>query len=246
MACIKLDDASVTFAIYNTKTRSVRHNIFKAVGGRVSNIDHNVYINAVDNVSLEIKDGDKIGLIGHNGAGKSTMLKLVSGIYEPTKGSVKIDGSVSSLTDITMGMDPENSGYDNIIMRLIFMGLTFKQAREKIDEIIDFSELGEYIDLPMRTYSTGMYTRLAFTIATSIIPDILVMDEMIGAGDASFIKKTKQRSLEMVAQTKIMVLSSHDMNLLKEICNYGIWMEKGKIVMRGPIQDVIAQYSVIH
>ena len=243
MTFIKLSNASVTFSIFNTKTRSVRNTLINAIGSNVNSIDNTVYVKALDNVNLEINEGERVGLIGHNGAGKSTMLKLLSGIYEPTEGVMHVKGYTSSLTDITMGMDPENSGYDNIIMRCILMGMTFKQAKDKVKEIIDFSELSEYIDLPTRTYSTGMYMRLAFTIATSIAPDILIMDEMIGAGDASFIEKAKIRSMALIEQTKIMVISSHDMNIMRDICTRGLWMEKGKIRMDSEINKVIEAYQ---
>lgn len=243
MAQIKLIDTSITFSIYNAKTRSVRTELFNAIGGKLKSVDSTVYINAIDSMNLEIAQGERVALIGHNGAGKSTLLKLLSGIYEPTSGKIEIEGAISSLTDITMGMDPENSGYENIIMRCVFMGMTFAEAHSKIPEIIEFSGLKEYIDLPMRTYSTGMYLRLAFTIATSVTPDILIMDEMIGAGDASFIEQARKRTMELIQKTKIMVISSHNMEMLKEICTRGIWMEKGKIRMDGEINEVIDVYN---
>lgn len=243
MAYIKLSGAGVTFSIYNTKTRSVRNQIIKAIGGSVNSVDNTVYVNALENINLEIKEGERVGIIGHNGAGKSTLLKVLAGIYEVTNGYSQIDGYTSSLTDITMGMDPESSGYENIIMRCIFMGMSFKEAKEKVQEIIDFSELSEYIDLPARTYSTGMYLRLAFTIATSVAPDILIMDEMIGAGDSSFIEKARRRSIDLIKKTKIMVISSHDVNIMRDICTRGIWMEKGKIKMDGEIEEVISSYQ---
>lgn len=243
MAHIKLKNASVTFPIYNAKTRSVRNQLIGVIGGRVKSIDNTVYINALDNINLEINQGERVGLIGHNGAGKTTLLKLLSGIYEPTGGSIVTDGYISALTDIAMGMDPENSGYENIIMRCIFMGMSFTEAREKVKEVAAFSELSEYLDLPIRTYSSGMYLRLAFTIATSVIPDILIMDEMIGAGDAAFIEKARKRSLELIEKTKIMVISSHDMQIMLDICTRGIWMEKGKILMDGPISEVVEKYT---
>jgi len=243
MVYIKLSGAGVTFSIYNTKTRSVRNQIIKAIGGNVKSIDNTVYVNALENINLEIKEGERVGLIGHNGAGKSTLLKVLAGIYEVTSGYSQIEGYTSSLTDITMGMDPESSGYKNIIMRCIFMGMNFKEAKEKVKEIIDFSELSEYIDLPVRTYSTGMYLRLAFTIATSITPDILIMDEMIGAGDAAFIEKARKRSVNLIEKTKIMIISSHDINIMNDICTRGIWMEKGKIKMDGEIGEVIKAYQ---
>ncbi|MBP7190348.1 MAG: ABC transporter ATP-binding protein [Rickettsiaceae bacterium] len=243
MAYIKLDNAGVSFCIYNSKTRSVRTEIFRAIGGRIHSTDSITYVDAIDGIDLEIKAGDRVGIIGHNGAGKSTTLKLLSGIYEPTKGSVKVEGKISSLTDITMGMDPESSGYDNIIMRCIFMGMTLKEARSKVDEIIEFSELQEYIHLPVRTYSTGMYLRLAFTTATCVVPDILIMDEMIGTGDSSFIEKARNRMINLIEKTSIMAISSHNIQIMKDICNRGIWMEKGKIKMDGPILDVLDAYE---
>jgi ABC-type polysaccharide/polyol phosphate transport system ATPase subunit len=243
MAYINLRNTSVTFSIYNTKTRSVRNQLIRAIGGSVQSIDNTVYIKALKNINLEIKQGERVGLIGHNGAGKSTLLKVLSGIYEPTDGFIQINGYTSSLTDITMGMDPESSGYENIIMRCIFMGMSFKEAKAKVKEIIDFSELSEYIDLPTRTYSSGMYLRLAFTIATAVTPDILIMDEMIGAGDAAFIEKARQRSMELIKKTKIMVISSHDMQMMRDICTRGIWMEKGKIRMDGNIGEIVEAYQ---
>ena len=242
MAYINLCNASVTFSIYNTKARSVRNHLIKTIGGSVQSIDKTIYVKALEDINLEIKQGERVGLIGHNGAGKSTLLKVLSGIYEPTSGTIQIKGYTSSLTDITMGMDPESSGYENIIMRCIFMGMSFTEAKAKVREIIDFSELSEYIDLPIRTYSTGMYLRLAYTIATSVAPEILIMDEMIGAGDANFIEKARQRSMELVKKTKIMIISSHDMHIMRDICTRGIWMEKGRIRLDGNIDEVIGAY----
>ncbi len=243
MTHIKLNKVGLTFSIYNAKTRSIRHEIMHAIGGKVKQLESTVYIKALNNIDLGIKEGDRVGLIGHNGAGKSTLLKVLAGIYEPTEGYIEHEGKISSLTDVTMGMDTESTGYDNIIMRCIFMGMTFKEAKEKASKIIEFSGLSEYINLPTRTYSTGMFLRLAFAISTSVVPDILIMDEMIGAGDAAFIEKARKRSLEMIEKTKIMVISSHDPHILKEICTRGIWMEKGTIKREGLIGEVITEYN---
>jgi ABC-type polysaccharide/polyol phosphate transport system ATPase subunit len=243
MAYISLNNADVVFAVYNSKTRSVRNQLISAIGGKINSIDHTTYIRALNKITVEVKEGERIGLIGHNGAGKTTLLKVLAGIYEPTGGTIQLEGHISSLTDITMGMDPELSGYDNIIMRCIFMGLSFKEAKNKVNEIIDFSELHEYIDLPTRTYSTGMYLRLAFSISTAITPDILIMDEMIGAGDAAFIHKARTRISDLIKRTKIMVLSSHDLQIMKDTCNRGIWMEKGQIRMDGNMTEVIEAYK---
>lgn len=243
MAYIKLQDVSISFSIYNSKTRSVRTELFRAIGGKIHAVDSTVYIDALNSINLEIYQGDRVGVIGHNGAGKTTLLKLLSRIYEPTQGNFLSEGSVSSLTDITMGMDPESTGYQNIIMRCILLGMTLKEARAKVEEIVEFSGLREYIDLPMRTYSTGMYLRLAFTISTCIVPDILIMDEMIGTGDASFIEKARERLMNFISSTKIIVLSSHNMQIIRDICNKGLWMEKGRIIMYGDIKEVSDAYE---
>ena len=144
---------------------------------------------ALDGIDLELKDGDRLGLIGHNGSGKTTLLRVLAGVYPPSGGSASIEGSISSFTDLTLGMDPEATGWENIIFRCAFMGMSFREAKRLSPAIAEFSELGEYLDLPTRTYSTGMFLRLAFAISTSIEPDILIMDEMIAAGDAQFIEK---------------------------------------------------------
>lgn len=243
MAYIKLQDVSISFSIYNSKTRSVRTELFRAIGGKIHAVDSTVYIDALNSINLEIYQGDRVGVIGHNGAGKTTLLKLLSRIYEPTQGNFLSEGSVSSLTDITMGMDPESTGYQNIIMRCILLGMTLKEAKAKVEEIVEFSGLREYIDLPMRTYSTGMYLRLAFTISTCIVPDILIMDEMIGTGDASFIEKARERLMNFISSTKIIVLSSHNMQIIRDICNKGLWMEKGRIIMYGDIKEVSDAYE---
>jgi ABC-type polysaccharide/polyol phosphate transport system ATPase subunit len=242
MTYIKAHNLGVTFSIYNSKTRSFRNHLLSAVGGNAHSHDGTTYVEALRGIDLDIKQGERVAILGHNGSGKSTLLRVLSGVYEPTSGSIESSGSISSLTDICMGMDPENTGYQNIIMRCIFMGMTVKEAKNKVNEIVDFSELHDYIHLPMRTYSTGMYMRLALTIATSSVPDILIMDEMIGTGDSDFIKKAKQRTLEFIQKTKLMVISSHDISIVRELCNRVIWLEKGKIIADGSVKEVTKDY----
>lgn len=239
---MKLENLSVTFSIYNAKTRSIRNKVLSSVGGNSTSHDGTTYVHALKNINLTITEGDRIGILGHNGSGKSTLLKVLASIYEPTTGSIETCGNISSLTDIAMGMDPENTGYQNISMRCIFMGMTIAEAKNKIDEIISFTELEEYIHLPMRTYSTGMYMRLALTIATCAIPDILIMDEMIGAGDSYFIEKAKQRTLNFISNTKIVVISSHDISIIKELCNRVILLEKGEIIADGEVDAICDKY----
>ena len=200
------------------------------------------YVHALRDISLKIEDGCRLGLIGHNGAGKTTLLRVLSGVYPPTSGTVISRGNVSALTDFTLGMDPNASGLKNIEFRLVFMGFSFKKAREAIDDIVDFSGLGEFIHLPVRTYSTGMYLRLAFAISTHFIPDILILDEVIGAGDETFRTKAKGRLEKLISGSRIVVLSSHDLGAVKSYCDRAIWLQQGEIVQEGTPAVVTKSY----
>ena len=171
-----------------------------------------------------------MGLTGHNGSGKSTLLRVLAGVYEPTGGILKISGSVASLLDISIGMDPEVTGLENIFLRGLIMGLTRDQIKKKVEEIVDFSELGNFIDLPVRTYSSGMSMRLAFSISTSIEADILLMDEWLSVGDADFVKKAEVRLKSLVKKTPILVMASHSPDILKEVCTRIIRLDGGRIV----------------
>ena len=200
-------------------------------------------VKALRNVNLALKPGDRLGIIGHNGAGKSTMLRVLSGSYEPSSGTCTINGTVSSLIDMMMGMDPELTGADNIIMRGAFVGLTIKQARNAIPDIADFSELGPYLHLPMRTYSSGMLMRLAFAVSTTRVPDILLFDEMISFGDITFATKARDRVQSLLDKASILALASHDVNSLKTYCNRAILLERGEILHQGSVEDVWAFYN---
>lgn len=171
-----------------------------------------------------------MGLSGHNGSGKSTLLRVLAGVYEPTSGSIDVRGRIASLLDISIGMDGESSGIENIYLRGILLGLSKKEIQRKVDEIVDFSELGDFIDLPIRTYSSGMWMRLAFSIATSIDADILLMDEWLSVGDADFVKKAEERLRHIVKKTPIIVIASHSLEVLNEVCNRRITLEGGRIV----------------
>ncbi len=229
MASVHLENVGVEFTIHNSVSRSLRHELYRVVGGNVKTQNRAVAVEALRNISFSLKDGDRLALLGHNGAGKTTLLRVISGIYPPTSGQIKVVGRRSSMTDITMGMDVERTGYDNIVARLIFMGYTFAEARELVPQIAEFSELGDYLMLPARTYSTGMFMRLAFAIATSTTPEILILDEMLAAGDANFVEKARKRMLEFVDRAKIMVLAAHRQAMLKEHCNQAIWLHHGEM-----------------
>ncbi len=239
---LRLDRVSVTFPVLEHADRSLRASLFHKVGATVTGSARRPLINALRDVTLDLATGDRLAIIGHNGAGKSTLLKVCAGIYEPTTGTLARSGSVASMTDFLMGMDPALSGYQNIERRAIFMGLSSHEAKALVPAVEDFSELGDFLNLPMRTYSTGMFIRLAFAISTSIRPDIMIMDEMINAGDMSFIEKARARMEGLIADSKILVFASHDLGLLERTCNQAIVLEKGAIAHRGSVADCVARY----
>ena len=243
MARISLHQAVIEFPIVNASSRSLQLRLYQALGGKLSSYHKTVIVRALDGIDLELDDGDRLGIIGHNGSGKTTLLRVLAGVYPPRPGSATIEGSVSSLTDITLGMDPEASGWDNIIFRCLFMGLSLREAKRLSPAIAEFSELDSYLDLPMRTYSSGMNLRLAFSISTSVDPDILIMDEMISAGDLQFIEKAKVRLHEIIGKANILALASHDLQMIRNICNKVIWLEHGVIKEFGPPEAVVKAYE---
>lgn len=245
MAQIKLTNVNLEYPIYNAKTRSLKTAVFRAVGGAIEARDDSYSVKALKNINLELNEGDNLAILGGNGAGKTTLLRVLSDIYTPTSGTIDTKGSISSLTNIQLGMEPEASGYENIIMRGIFMGMTFSEIKNKVDDIVDFSGLGPYIDLPMRTYSTGMAMRLAFAVSTCVTPEILILDEMIGAGDQNFIEKARARTKQIMNDAKILILASHNNTLIKEFCNKAILMQEGEIIASGTVNSVLTKYQAL-
>ena len=243
MAHIRLRQVVIDFPVVHAASQSLQLRIYQALGGRLRAHQHTVVVRALDRIDLELQDGDRIGLIGHNGSGKTTLLRVLSGVYPPTMGEAAIAGTISSFTDITLGMDPEATGWENIQFRCAFMGLSFNEAERLSPAIAEFCELGEYLNLPTRTYSTGMFLRLAFAISTSIHPDILIMDEMIAAGDAQFIEKATRRLHELVDKSNILAIASHNMPMVQDICNKVIWLENGAIRQQGEPDVVIEAYQ---
>jgi ABC-type polysaccharide/polyol phosphate transport system ATPase subunit len=243
MARIALRDVTIAFPIFSSHTRSIRTAVFSRLGGSLAAHNDTVIVRALVNISLDLADGDRLGLVGANGAGKTTFLRLISGVYPPLTGEAVIEGRVSSFTDISLGMDVEATGWDNIIFRCIFLGLTFAEARALAPSIADFSELGPYLDLPVRTYSSGMFLRLAFAISTAVQPDIVVMDEMIGAGDESFMQKAQKRIGDLLERARILVLASHSQRIIRNFCNKVLWLEHGRIRMFGLTDDVLLAFE---
>lgn len=246
MVGITLQNVSIDFPVYNSRSRGLINTIFGHSRREQNRVEAagmgNVCVHALHDISLALKPGDRIGLIGRNGAGKTTLLRVLSGVYEPTCGLMAQKGRISSLTDIMLGMDLDASGYDNIVMRGIVMGLDRRSAITLIPEIERFTELGEYLQLPVRTYSQGMLLRLAFAVSTSITPDILLMDEMIGAGDASFVKKAQARINGLIDGVSILVLASHNESILQSFCTTGIIMKRGRIEMIAPIDECLLRH----
>lgn len=245
MASITLENLVVDFPIYGSHM-SFRTELFqRATGGliRREGPKKRVTIRALDHINLHLDDGDRLGLIGHNGAGKSTLLKVIAGVYEPTDGTIVARGRVSPLFNLAPGWDPDDTGYENIMNCGLFLGMTPDEVKRKRPEIADATGLGSYLDLPVRTYSAGMQLRLTFSIATAIDPGILVLDEGLSAGDASFEAVAKDRVNRLLARSRILVMASHSIELIKSWCNKAILLERGRIVEFGTVEHVAAIYA---
>jgi len=244
MALIDFQNVCVDFPIYNANGRSLKKRLIQvATGGQLgADPQGRVVVRALEDLSFTLKDGDRVGLLGHNGAGKSTLLRLSSGVYEPSAGVARIEGEIGSLIDISLGIDPEATGRENIFLRGGLLGMTRREISNRIDEIIDFSELGDFVDMPLRTYSTGMHLRLAFAVSTIVRPEILLMDEWLSVGDEGFKHKAEKRLTELVESTNILVIASHSRDLVMHTCNRVIWLEHGKIRMDGDPNSVCHAY----
>ncbi len=239
MSLIQLEDVDLIFQVWREK----RIKDILIPGSRKFNDFHaDGTVHALDHLNLTIRDGDRLAVIGHNGAGKSSLLKLISGIYPPTSGKMTVDGRISSMFELATGFEMESNGWDNIYLRGLMLGENPESIEGKMLEIAEFSELGEFLNMPVKYYSSGMFIRLAFSVSTAIRPDILLLDEVIAAGDAAFLKKANQRMHEMVDISKIMVLVTHSMASAIEMCNRCIWLERGKILMDGAPEEVTNAY----
>lgn len=231
MTILKFNRVTVQYPVYNTRATSLRSQLVRiSTGGRIQQESSNVQlVTALKDVSFELGEGDKVGLVGHNGAGKSTMLRTMAGVYVPVSGSVLRVGRVATVLELGAGMDSELSGYENIIRMSMLLGLTQAQCRARLADIEAFTQLGPFLDLPVRTYSSGMATRLMFAVATSTRPDILLVDEIFGAGDAQFQEKAARRMEELIASVGIFVFASHDHVALKRYCNRYFKLEHGLV-----------------
>jgi ABC-type polysaccharide/polyol phosphate transport system ATPase subunit len=232
MAEMVLDNVSVEYPIYNAGNMSLRNQIVAiGTGGRIRSDAKRVKtVTALDGVTLRLTDGDRVGLVGHNGSGKTTLLRTMAGIFRPTRGSISVTGSISTVFGLGAGLDPELSGYENIMRMALLLGATVAEARESIPDIETFTELGDFLSVPVRTYSAGMVTRLTFAVATAAKPEILLIDEVIGAGDASFQDKAAKRLRSLIDRARILVLSSHETEIIKRFCTSTVHLDHGRLV----------------
>jgi ABC-type polysaccharide/polyol phosphate transport system ATPase subunit len=245
MPHISVRDVHVLFPVYQGSSRSLKKSLV-ATGsrGNLARTDNDrITVKALDGVSFDIEHGGRFGILGGNGAGKTTLLKVLAGIYEPTSGRCDISGNISTLLDAQSGLDPDATGLENIIMRGLYLNIHPNVMRKQVDEIAEFTELGHYLEMPVRTYSAGMMTRLGFAASTCIMPEILIMDEWLATGDAHFIDKAQRRMERFVERSSILILASHSMELLKRWCTRGLLLHQGKAKLIGDIADVIASYE---
>jgi ABC-type polysaccharide/polyol phosphate transport system ATPase subunit len=245
MAKIILENLEVHYPVYGHHQHSLRRTLVNmTTGGRIYGEERNLtLVKALDQISFHLKPGDRLGLIGNNGAGKSTLLKVLGHFLMPSSGKLIMEGKVSLLTDVCMGMDMDRTGHSNIFYMGMLLGLNKSQIKQRISEIEEFCELGDFLNMPVRTYSSGMKVRLGFAITTCIEPHILLLDEAIGAGDQHFIEKAAVRAKSLYNRAEILVIASHSNDIIRQFCNKVLWMHQGKMVLFGAVEDVLNTYE---
>jgi len=246
VAHLRLQNISIEFPLYQSPARSLKRALLRAtVGGYIGQASDSapLVVKGLQNISLDLRAGDRLALVGHNGAGKTTLLRAMAGIYHPHVGTVLREGTTIPLFDIHVGFDDEATGYENILLRGLLLGYTRADIERRMNRIAEFSGLGDFLNLPVRTYSAGMMVRLLFSIATSGPADILLMDEWIAAGDQDFIDKANKRLHEYINEAQILVFASHSAELLRAICNRAVLLEAGRIIREGPVEEILGAYS---
>ena len=236
---IQVNQVSMSVRMDKNKTTSLKEWMVTHLLGKQQYEE----FHALNNVSFEVKRGEIVGIIGRNGAGKSTLLKVISGIYKPTKGTVVTAGRVAPMLELGSGFDPELSGHDNIFLNGAILGFSEKFLKSKYDEIVEYSELGEFIRMPIKTYSSGMTMRLAFSIATIIEPEILIVDEILAVGDVSFQAKSRARMMDLMTGGTTVLYVSHDMEQIRNMCDRVVWLEHGSVMEIGPAAQVCNEYT---
>lgn len=245
MTSLVLDNVCVDFPIYGIQ-RSLRRVLFdRATGAFVQHDRDRVTVKALRNISFTLNEGDRLALVGHNGAGKSTLLRTIAGVYQPVHGRILINGTVTPLFDVLPGIDPEDTAYENIRTAGMLFGLSEAEIERILPDVEEFSELGEYMSLPVRTYSTGMTMRLGFAFATAMEPGILLLDEGVGAGDARFMERAAKRLEDFIGRSRIVVFASHSNALVQTMCNKAALMQGGRMLAIGGVQDILERYDVL-
>jgi lipopolysaccharide transport system ATP-binding protein len=244
MNAVQLNDVSVRFPVHTELTKSFRHSMLAPHVGALFRIEHHktLYVEALRNVSLSIKQGDCVGVVGHNGAGKSTFLKVLAGVYQPTKGQVRCEGEVYGVFDLSQGMHGERSGRENITLLALLRGRTRKDVEARMSDMIAFSDLGAFIDLPVRTYSSGMRLRLAFSVATCWQPDVLLLDEVIGVGDQAFMKSAQERLHQLIESSRVSVVATHSEQTVRDFCNRVLVLDHGGVAYFGDVVGGLDHY----
>jgi ABC-type polysaccharide/polyol phosphate transport system ATPase subunit len=242
---MSLENVSVSFPIYHGGSRSLKKSLlFRGTRGQLAtDANERITVEALRHVSLQFGVGDRVALIGPNGAGKTTLLRVMAGVYEPVSGIVRTTGYISPMFDISLGIDGELSGYDNIRLRGLVLSLSSQEIEARMADIVEFTELGDYLDIPVRTYSSGMMTRLTFAVATCFAPEILLMDEWIMAGDEAFLVKARMRIETFIEKASILILASHNSSILRRWCNKGVLMQKGEVKFEGDIAHALDAYT---
>lgn len=247
MPFIKVDDITLNYPVFGSKPVQAADPAPVATGELNApapmKAPGTAVIQALKNISVEVGPGERLGLVGRNGSGKSTLLRVMAGVYEPNQGQLHVEGHVAPLFNVGLGMRREATGRRNIVLRGLMRGLTTKEAEAKIPEIIEFSGLEEFIDMPVRTYSSGMAMRLSFATATAFEPEILLLDEWIGAGDQAFQRKARERMFELVDSAGITVIASHRDGLLRKVCSKILWLDRGIVRAVGPVEEVLEQFN---
>ena len=242
-ARIEVENLTLFFPLYHGNSRSLKKTVFAAATGRLGrDAQHRPGVQALRDISFHLRSGDRLGLIGANGAGKTTLLRTLAGIYEPVVGRIRVQGSVNALLNVQLGMNPDLTGRENIMLRGLYDGLTRSALARLADDVGSFADLGDFLDLPVRIYSSGMMVRLAFALATAIRPQILLMDEWILAGDATFLERARVRLEDMVRGAEILVLSTHIAAVVQNWCTRVIWLDQGRIREDGPAEIVLDNY----
>jgi ABC-2 type transport system ATP-binding protein len=245
MPSVRLNNVCVDFVVYQSGGRSLRKTLLSAgaSGGLTRDAQHRTVVRALNNVTLHLDPGDRVALIGGNGAGKTTLLRTLAGVYEPTAGSLRVEGKVTPLFDLSLGLDMDASGYENIRLQAAYFGLDRETVERRIDDIAAFTELGDYLNLPVRTYSAGMRLRLAFATATEAQGDILLLDEWLAVSDSRFLERAQRRAEAFVERAHILVVASHIEGVLLRLCNKALLLEHGAIIAAGPISEIIERHN---